>query len=148
MMEQQKQPQQKKKLNFIDNWKAIASNPYARLIFAYRLRILLVVLLIPYILYRGYYMVMNYQSSGWVGVVGRLIMIAVFAVITYKIYQTIPIAKKQIEYYKENPKRITYRPNANVKAEVNDILKMFEEKSINYKVTNKNRDNQSEKGIV
>jgi len=60
------------------------------------------------------------------GLFGRLVMLAIFIYLVYRIWKTIPQAQKQLEYYKKYPHTINYCPT-NVKEDVNDILKKIKE---------------------
>ena len=71
-------------------------------------------------------MVMNFRGSGYMGTFTKLFMVGVGIYICWKIYETIPYAKKQIEYYKKNPHLINYVPT-NTKETVDDIFKKIQE---------------------
>jgi hypothetical protein len=71
-------------------------------------------------------MVRDYSAIGFMGTVGKLFMIGIMIYICYKIYQTIPNAKRQIEYYKKYPHTINYCP-ANTKETVDEILSKIKE---------------------
>lgn len=113
------------------NWKKVRASPFASLTLAYKARIIIIGLLIPYLLWMTYKMVRDYHAVGMMGTIGRLFMIGIMAYICWKIYSTIPQAKKQMEYYKKFPHTINYCP-VNTKETVDDILKKIKE----------NRDNQ------
>jgi hypothetical protein len=108
------------------NYKTVKSSPYASLLFAIRIRRIIVWMLIPYIAYRGVKMVLDYQVGGFMNLVGKIIMLGIFAYIIYRIWKTIPDAKKQLEYYKKYPHTINYCPT-NVKEDINDIIKKIKE---------------------
>jgi hypothetical protein len=103
------------------NLKIVQGSPYARLSLALKARKLIIGLIIPIILYRFYDMIVNFRGEGPMGIVTRLFMIGVAGVICWKLYSTIPQAKKQLEYFKKYPHTINYVPT-NTKNTVNDIL--------------------------
>jgi hypothetical protein len=103
------------------NWKKVRSSPYASLILAYKARKIIIGLLIPYLIYMTYKLVINYHASGMMLTVGRVVSIGIMGWVCYRIYRTIPAAKKQIEYYKKFPHTINYCPT-NTKETVDNIL--------------------------
>ncbi len=107
------------------NWKVVQGSPYARLNFALKARKAIVLVLIPLILWMGYRMVTGMHANGIVGTFSRLVNIGVIIFICYKVYMTIPQAKRQIEYYKKYPHTINYCPT-NVKETVDDIFNKIE----------------------
>jgi len=131
------QPKQKKRRvlaswndikNVKKNWQIVRSSPYASLKFALTLRKLIVAFLIVYILFIGYNMVVNYSATGYMGILGRLISGGIILYICYRLYMSIKLAEKQLEFYKKNPKHIN-RKELNTKKEIDDILNMFEKPS-------------------
>lgn len=108
------------------NYKKVRGSPFARLNIAYKARIIVVSLLIPYIAYLGYRMVVTMPNNGFTSTITRVVSIAILVFLCYKIYETIPISKKQIEYYKKYPHLINYAPE-NVKETVDSILNKFKE---------------------
>jgi hypothetical protein len=108
------------------NWKKVKASPFASLQLAYKARMIIVGILIPYLIYMTYKMVRDYHAVGIMGTFGRLVSIGVMGFIMFKIYQTIPAAKKQMEYYKKFPHTINYCPT-NTKETVDDILKKIKE---------------------
>jgi len=102
------------------NIKRVQSSPYARLIFAQKVRKMILIPLIIFLIWRGYDMIVNYHASGFMNTFGKLVLLLVFAVLIWKIWATIPAAKKQIEYYRKYPHVINYCPT-NVKEDVDDI---------------------------
>jgi hypothetical protein len=108
------------------NWKKVKSSPFASLQLAYKARIIIVSILIPYLLWMTYKMVRDYHATGIMGTFGRLVSIGVMAFISWKVYQTIPMAKKQIEYYKKFPHVINYCPT-DTKETVDEILSKIKE---------------------
>lgn len=111
------------------NYKKIKSSPFASLLLAYKIRKAILIPLIAYIVYRGYFMVVDYKASGMMAFIGRFIMTAILIYLVYRIWKTIPQAKRQMEYYKKYPHTINYCPT-NVKEDVNDILRKIEENKI------------------
>ncbi|MCK9430212.1 MAG: hypothetical protein M0R17_09435 [Candidatus Omnitrophica bacterium] len=108
------------------NWNKVRASPFASLTLAYKARKIIIGLLIPYLIYMTFKMVKNYAAVGLMGTIGKAFMIGIMAFICWKIYQTIPMAKKKIDYYKKYPHTINYCP-ANTKETVDDILKKIEE---------------------
>jgi len=139
-MKNQKKKPQKEKINDkspIQNWwynlkntkknyKKVKSSPYASLLLSIKIRKIIIYPLILYILWRGFDMIKSYQVEGFMGLFGRLVMLAIFIYLVYRIWKTIPQAQKQLEYYKKYPHTINYCPT-NVKEDVNDILKKIKE---------------------
>jgi hypothetical protein len=107
------------------NIKIVQGSPYARLNLALKARKLIIGIIIPVIIYRIYDMVVNFRGDGPMGIVTRLFMIGVGVAICWKLYSTIPQAKKQLEYFKKYPHTINYVPT-NTKQSVDDIFKMIE----------------------
>jgi len=108
------------------NWKKVKSSPYASLLLAYKARKIIIGLLIPYMLWMTYKMVVNYQAVGFMNTVGRIITVVIMGFIIYKIWSTIPQAKKQIDYYKKYPHTINYCPT-NTKETIDDIFAKIKE---------------------
>jgi hypothetical protein len=108
------------------NYKKVKSSPYASLLFAIKVRKMILIPLILFIIWKGIQMVINYKVDGFMGLFGRLVMLGIFIYLVYKIYATIPAAKRQLEYYKKHPHTINYCPT-NVKEDVDDILKKIKE---------------------
>ena len=111
------------------NWKKVQGSPFASLNLALKFRKLIVGLLIPYLAWMTFKMVKNYNATGFMGTVGKVISIAIMSYICWKIYSTIPQAKKQIEYYKKYPHTINYVPT-NTKETVDDILNKIKDNSL------------------
>lgn len=121
------------------NWKKVKSSPYASLLLAYKARKIIIGLLIPYMLWMTYKMVVNYQAVGFMNTVGRIITVVIMGFIIYKIWSTIPQAKKQIDYYKKYPHTINYCPT-NTKETIDDIfskIKQNKEKEVKQDVWKK-----------
>jgi len=112
------------------NFKKVKSSPYASLTFALKVRKLILIPLIIFIAWKGYDIIKNYHGVGFMNTFGKIIMFAVFAYIIYRIYRTIPAAKKQIEYYKKYPHIINYCPT-NVKEDIDDILNKIKDNQLN-----------------
>jgi len=132
--------------NIRKNYKKVKSSPYATLVFALKVRQIIIGILIPYIIYRGIKMVINYNANGFMLTLGRGIMIFIFAYLIYKIWKTIPQAKKEIEYYKKYPHLINYCPT-NTKEDINDILNKIKEnqkikKEVDEDVSKKRKDKE------
>jgi len=108
------------------NYKKVQSSPYASLLFALKVRKFIVALLIPYIIYMCVKMVIDYSGKGFMQTFGRAVIIGVFIFLVYKIYATIPQAKKQLEYYRKYPHTINYCPS-NSKEDIDDIIKKIKE---------------------
>lgn len=108
------------------NYQKVRSSPYASLVFALRIRKMILIPLIIFIIWKGYDMIINYHASGFMNTVGKIIMIAIFAYLIYRIYSTIPAAKKQLKYYQKYPHVINYCPT-NVKEDIDDILNKIKE---------------------
>lgn len=90
------------------NFQKVRASPYASLVFALKVRKMILIPLILFIIWKGYTMIRDYHASGFMGIVGKVIMLAVFIYLIYRIYATIPQAKKRIEYYKKYPHLINY----------------------------------------
>ena len=123
------------------NWKKVKASPYASLEFSLKVRKVIVFALIVYIAISGINMAINYRAVGFMSVVGRVIMLGVIGYLCYKIYQTIPQAKKQIDYYKKYPHTINYCPT-DTKETVDSILNKIKEnqqKEVNKNVRRKNQ---------
>jgi hypothetical protein len=103
------------------NYKKVQSSPYASLLFALKVRKVVIGLLIPYLIYMCVKMVLDYSARGFMQTFGRAVMIGIFVYLIYRIYRTIPAAKKQIEYYKKYPHTINYCPT-NLKEDIDDII--------------------------
>lgn len=103
------------------NIKKVQASPYARLTLALKARKIIIGFLVPWLLWMTYSMVAGIRASGIAGTFQRVIMIGMMAFIIWKIYSTIPQAKKQLEYYKKFPHTINYVPT-NVKEDVDSIL--------------------------
>jgi hypothetical protein len=108
------------------NYKKVQASPYASLAFALKARKLIIGLIIPYLIFMCYRMVVRYHASGIMQTFGRAVTIAIFAYLIYRMWKTIPDAKKQIAYYKKYPHTINYCPT-NVKEDVDDIIKKIKE---------------------
>jgi len=107
------------------NWKKVQASPYARLELALKAKKLIIGLLIPYLIYMTYKMVVGMSGSGFMGVFTKLVSIGIMSYVCWRIYKTIPQAKKQIEYYKKYPHTINYCPT-NTKETIDDIFKNIE----------------------
>ena len=118
------------------NWKKVKASPFASLSLSYKFRKIIVGLLIPYLLWMTYKMIRDSHVIGAMGIVSRVVTIGVMAWIMYKIYSTIPAAKKQIEYYKKYPHLVDYCP-ANVKETVDGIINKIKENQEKEKEVNK-----------
>ena len=114
------------------NFKKVRASPYASLSFALKIRKMILIPLILFIAWKGYDIIVNYRASGFMNTFGKIIMFCVFAYLIYRIYRTIPQAKKQIEYYKKYPHVINYCPT-NVKEDVDDILAKVKQNKLNLK---------------
>lgn len=112
------------------NYKKVKSSPYASLVFALKVRKVIIGLLIPYLIYMGINLAMKVRTDGIMGIVQKVVSIGIMAFICWKIYATIPAAKRQIEYYKKNPHTINYCPT-NVKEDVDTILAKIKQNQLN-----------------
>ena len=127
------------------NYKKVRASPYASLLFALKIRKVIIGILIPYLIYMCVKMVIGYSARGFMQTFGRVIMLAIFAYLIYRIWSTIPAAKKQLEYYKKYPHTINYCPS-NVKEDIDDIINKIknnkiekEEKNVQQEKTNNTR---------
>ena len=107
--------------NTKQNWKKVKASPYASLELGLKGRKIILGILIPWILYLGFNLVRNVRTSGFMGIVQQVISGGIIIWIAYRLYSSIPAAKRQIEYYKKYPHTINYCPT-NVKEDVDDIL--------------------------
>jgi hypothetical protein len=107
--------------NTRQNYKKVKASPYAGLVFALKIRKLVVGLLIPFLIYMGIKMAIGVRTNGVMGTVQRIVSLAIIGYICWRIYSTIPQAKKQIEYYKKYPHTINYCPS-DVKEDIDTIL--------------------------
>jgi hypothetical protein len=103
------------------NYQQVKASPYASLLFALKVRKVIIGILIPYLIYMCVKMVLDYSAKGFMQSFGRIVMIAIFGYLIYRIWATIPAAKKQLEYYKKYPHVINYCPS-NVKEDIDDII--------------------------
>lgn len=104
------------------NIKTVQGSPYARLVLAYKARIIIVGLIMVYIAFRIFDMVYNFKGSGSMAIVTKLFMAGIGAFICWKFYETIPRAKRQIEYYRKYPHLMNYVPTS-AKESIDDIFK-------------------------
>jgi hypothetical protein len=130
--EKKEQPNAIKKVlsnykNALKNYKKVKASPYASLTIALTARKIIIGLLIPFILWLGYGTIKSMPSNGIAGTISKAIGIGVIIYIVWKLYSTIPMAKKQIEYYKKYPHVINYCPT-DVKETVDSILNKFDSK--------------------
>jgi len=112
------------------NYKKVRASPYASLVFALKIRKMILIPLILFIAWKGYDIISNYHAAGFMNTVGKIIMFGVFAYLIYRIYKTIPDAKKQLAYYRKYPHVINYCPT-NVKEDVDDIINKIKENQLN-----------------
>ena len=103
------------------NIKKVKASPYASLTFSLKIRKIIIYLLIPWLIYLGYDMISGIRMAGFMGTFQKVISAGIMAYIIWKIYSTIPAAKKQIEYYKKYPHTINYCPT-DTKQTVDEIL--------------------------
>jgi len=108
------------------NYKKVRSSPYASLLLALKLRKIILVPIILLICWRGFVMIRDYRADGFMGLFGKLIMLGILLYIVYRLYRTVPQAKRQIEYYKKYPHTINYCPT-DVKEDVKDIIAKIKE---------------------
>ncbi len=106
------------------NWKKVRSSPYASLSLGLKARKIIVGLLIPFIAYRIWDMVMKTKVDSFMDTITKVLLIGIGVFMCWKIYETIPAAKKQIEYYKKYPHTINYVPT-DTKQTVDDIFKQI-----------------------
>jgi hypothetical protein len=108
------------------NWNKVKASPYASLNLALKFRYFVIIPLIAYLIYMTYSMVIHYHANGMMLTIGRIFTIGLMSYVCWRIYSTIPAAKKQIEYYKKYPHLINYSPT-DTKETINDIIKKIEE---------------------
>lgn len=108
----------------------VKASPYATLAFSLKVRKMILIPLIAFIIFRGYDMIVNFRGSGIMGLFQKAVMLGIFIYLIYRIYATIPAAKKQLEYYRKYPHTINYCPT-NVKEDVNEILEKIEKNKKN-----------------
>lgn len=125
------------------NYQKVRASPYASLTLALKARKLIIGLLIPWLLYMTYKMIVGVRVDGFMGTFQRIIMLGMMAYIIWKIYSTIPQAKKQLEYYKKYPHTINYVPT-NVKEDVDSILAKIKN---NQEKLNQNKPKEAEKNV-
>jgi len=133
--------------NTKQNFKKVRASPYATLEFSLKVRKMIIYPLMIFIAWKAYDIIVNYSARGFMNTVGKVIMFGVFAYLLYRIYRTIPDAKKQIEYYKKYPNVINYCPT-DVKEDIDDILnkiKLNQEKEAEKKQCSKKQKNQKKK---
>lgn len=110
------------------NWNVVKSSPYAKMEFMLTVKKFVVGFIIFVIAYQGFNIVTNYHARGFMGWLGPIIISLVLLKVCHGIYQTLDQDRKKIDYYKKNPHLINYCPT-DVKADVNDILNSFKDKS-------------------
>jgi hypothetical protein len=76
------------------------------------------------------------------GIFQQVVSGGIIVYIAWKLYSTIPAAKRQLEYYKKNPHTINYCPT-NVKEDVDDILRKIKQNQIKSEME-ENKDVQKE----
>jgi amino acid permease len=103
------------------NWGKVKASPYASLVFALKARKLIVGLLIFLISIQGWNLINNFDFNKPMGKINAIISVILLCYICFRIYSTIPAAKKQIEYYKKYPHLINYCPT-DTKQDIDDIL--------------------------
>jgi hypothetical protein len=108
------------------NWNKVKASPYASLELGLKARKIILGLLIPWILFLGYRLVVGVRTSGMMGIIQQVVSGGIIIYIAWKLYSTIPAAKRQLEYYKKNPHTINYCPT-NVKEDVDDILRKIKQ---------------------
>jgi hypothetical protein len=118
------------------NYEKVRSSPYASLTLALKARKLIIGLLIPWLIYMTYSMVTKMNVNGVAGTIQKVVMIGMMAYIIWKIYSTIPEAKRQIEYYKKYPHTINYCPT-NTKQTIDEILAKVKENKEKLELNNK-----------
>lgn len=112
------------------NYKKVKASPYASLVFSLKVRKMVLVPIMILIAWRGFNMVMNIKGSSFMDIFQRVFTIGILVYLLYRIYKTIPDAKKQIAYYRKYPHVINYCPT-NVKEDVDDILEKIKQNQLN-----------------
>lgn len=126
------------------NYQKVRASPYASLTLALKARKLIIGLLIPWLLYMTYSMISKIRVDGVMGTFQKIIMLGMMAYIIWRIYSTIPQAKKQLEYYKKYPHTINY-VSTNVKEDVDSILEKIK---ANQEKLNENKPKEAETNNV
>lgn len=111
------------------NYNIVRSSPYASMKLRYMIQRLLVILLILFLIYSFYNIIMMYNGgSSIMTLIGRALVLLILVIIITKAWGTLKPLKKAMEHYEHNPQHINYK-DLNVKEEIDDILKDFENKS-------------------
>lgn len=118
------------------NFQKVRSSPFASLTLALKARKLILAGLIPWLIYMTWNMVSKVHANGISGTIQRVLMIGMMGYIIWKIYSTIPQAKKQIEYYKKFPHTINYCPT-NTKETIDEILAKVKKNEADLKLKEK-----------
>lgn len=114
------------------NWTKVRASPYASLTLAIKFRKIVIGVVIAYMAYMTFDMVKKYPGTGFMALLGKLMVIGIMGYVAYTLYKTIPASKKQLEYYRKYPHLINYCPTDS-KETVEDILKKIKENAENEK---------------
>lgn len=120
-------------MSFIDNiknnWAVMQRDPYAAAKFEYTTTKYLVYLIMAIIGYQFIILIVNYGNRSSGGSFMRVAMIALGAIILFRIYTTVLVPKKKmLAYYENNPANMLDVKQIDVNSEVDQIFKHFEDK--------------------
>jgi hypothetical protein len=112
--------------NIKENWNRTQQDPYFSIKFQYKVQRMFVYFIMAIIGITFLMLVINFKSTGPMGIVVRVFMIFIGIFMLYQIYaKTILPTKKIIQHYESSPTAISSKV-IDVGKEVDDILNKFD----------------------
>lgn len=112
--------------NIKENWTKTQQDPYFSIKFQHKVQQMFVYFIMAIIGVTFLMLVINFKSTGPMGIVVRVFMIFIGIFMLYQIYaKTILPTKKIIQHYESSPTTISSK-FINVEKEVDDILNKFD----------------------
>ena len=112
--------------NIKENWTKTQQDPYFSIKFQHKVQRMFVYFIMAIIGVTFLMLVINFKSTGPMGIVVRVFMIFIGIFMLYQIYaKTILPTKKIIQHYESSPTAISSK-FINVEKEVDDILNKFD----------------------
>lgn len=117
--------------NIKRNYKIVKSHPLAGMRFKYLIQRNTIIVFGLFLIYQFYSIIKNYSGMGYMSWIGRGLTLLILFIILSKGYTSMKVAKKNLkheeDYYKNNPNAYKETPQQDVKNDVDEILKKFNE---------------------
>jgi len=113
--------------NIKKNYKIVKNSPYASAKFKYQMNKWTIIFVTLLVVWRIVDTAINFSSNGFMGLLGKILIILVGVVIVFKMKENLAGMKKVLlPYEQDEKKKDYYNTDRDVKVDIDDILGSFD----------------------